>query len=131
MKTNDYCYVLNPKADNQTTNNAFQDCIWMGPYIVIKVLSNNNYRIREVGTCNTQTLHRIRIRRYVSEQRIPDVTVRLHEYLPDPDVKVSHNEWYALSWETDFGKQIDEHEAAENTSNIQPTATQNKRDRCG
>ena len=39
-----------------------------------------------------------------------DVTVRSNEYLPDPDAKVSHNEWYAVSWEMDFGKQIDEHE---------------------
>ena len=78
---------------------------------MIKVLSNNNYTIRKVGTRFTQTLHRIRIRPYVPEQRIPVVTVRANEDLPDPDVKVSHNEWYAVSWEMDFGKQIDEHES--------------------
>ena len=36
---------------------------------------------------------------------------------PDPDVKISHNEWYAVSWEMDFGKQIDEHETSESTRN--------------
>ena len=46
---------------------------------------------------------------------MPDVTVRANDYLPDPDVKVSHNEWYAVSWEKDFGKQIDEHETSEST----------------
>ena len=46
---------------------------------------------------------------------MPDVTVRANEYLPDPDVKVSHNEWYAISWEMDFGKQIGEHETSKNT----------------
>ena len=51
------------------------------------------------------------------EQRLPDVTVRANDYLPDPEVKVSHNEWYAVSWEMDFGKQIDEHEPSENTKN--------------
>ena len=113
LKINDYCYILNPKADNQSAKFAFQECIWTGPYIVTKVLSNNNYTIRKIGTRHTQTLHRIRIRPYVPEQRIPDVTVRANEYLPDPDVKISHNEWYAVSWEMDFGKQIDELETPE------------------
>ena len=45
---------------------------------------------------------------------MPDVTVRAIEYLPDPDVKVSHNEWYAVSWEMDFGKQIEERELPAN-----------------
>ena len=124
LKINDYCYILNPKADNQSTKFAFQDCIWTGPYIVIKVLSNNNYTIRKLGTRYTQTLHRIRIRPYVPEQRLPDVTVRADNYLPDPDVKISHNEWYAVSWEMDFGKQIDESESRENENNHQQPVTQ-------
>ena len=116
---NDYCYILNPKADNQSTKFAFQDCIWTGPYIVIKVLSNINYTIRKVGTRYTQTLHRIRIGHYVPEQCMPDVTVRANEYLPDPDVKVSQNELYAVSWEMDFGKQIEEHELPANAKRNQ------------
>ena len=31
LKINDYCYVLNPKADNQSMKLAFKDCIWNGP----------------------------------------------------------------------------------------------------
>ena len=64
LKINDYCYVLNPKADNQSIKFAFKDCIWTGPYIVVKVLSNNNYVVRRTGTRYTQTLHRIRLRLY-------------------------------------------------------------------
>ena len=124
LKINDYCYILNPKADSQATKFAFQDCIWTGPYVVIKVLSNNNYTIRKIGTKYTQTLHRIRIRPYTPEQRLPDVTVRANEYLPDPDVKVSHNEWYAVSWEMDFGKQIDELGATRSAENNQQIITQ-------
>ena len=124
LKVNDYCYILNPKADNQSTKFAFQDCIWTGPYVVIKVLSNNNYTIRKIGTRYTQTLHRNRIRPYEPKQRMPDVTVRANEYLPDRDVQVSHNEWYAVSWEMDFGKQIDEHETSEKAENSQQTVTQ-------
>ena len=119
LKINDYCYILNPKADNQSTKFAFQDCIWTGPYayVVIKVLSNNNYTIRKIGTSYTQTQHRIRIRPYMPEQRVPDVTVRAKEYLPHPDVKVAHNEWYAVAWEMNFGKQSDEHETPEAVEN--------------
>ena len=84
---------------------------------MIKALSNNNYTIRKLGTRYTQTLHRIRIRPYLPGQRLSDVTVRANDYLPDPDDKASHNEWYAVSWEVDFGKQIDEHETSKSTSN--------------
>ena len=98
----------------------------MGPYIVIKLLSNNNYTIRKIGKRYTQSLPGTRIRPTVPEQRIPDVTVRSNEYLPDPDIKVSHNEWYAVSWEMDFGKQIDEHETSEIASNKQQAATLKK-----
>ena len=124
LKINDYCYIINPKADNQSTKFAFQDCIWMGPYIVKKVLSNNNYPLRKIGTRYTQTLHRTRIRPYVPEQRIPDATVRANEYLPDPNVRVSHNEWYAASWEMDFGKQIDEQVKSEIENINQQAVTQ-------
>ena len=45
--------------------------------------------------------------------------MRTNEYLPDPSVKVSHNEWYAVSWEMDFGNQIDEHETSKIANNQQ------------
>ena len=83
---------------------AFKDCIWTGPYIVVKVLSNNNYVVRRSGTRYTQTLHRIRPRLYAPNQRVPDVTVRREDYLPDPEVKTTHNDWYAQPWETEFGE---------------------------
>ena len=55
---------------------------------------------------------------------MPDVTVRANEYLPDPNVKVSHDEWYAVSWEMDFGKQIDEHETPEIAEKNEQVVTQ-------
>ena len=101
---NDYCYVLNPKADNQSIKFAFKDCIWTGPYIIVKVLSNNNYVVRRTGTRYTQTLHRIRLRLYAPNQRVPDATVRREDYLADPEVKTTHNDWYEQAWETEFGE---------------------------
>ena len=58
------------------------------------------------------------------EQRIPDVTVRSNEFLQDSDVKASHNEWYAVSREKEFGKQIDEHETSESASTNEQTVPQ-------
>ena len=81
---------------------TFKDCVWTGPYMVVKVLSNNKYVVRRTGTRYTQTLHRIRLRLYALNQRIPDVTVRREDYLPDPEVKTTHNDWYAQAWETEF-----------------------------
>ena len=104
LKVNDYCYVLNPKADNQLMKFAFKDCIWTGPYIVVKVLSNNNYVVRRTGTRYTQTLHRIRLRLYAPNQRVPDVTVKVKDHLPDPEVKTTHFDWYAQAWEIEFGE---------------------------
>ena len=104
LKVNDYCYVLNPKADNQSIKFAFKDCIWTGSYIVVKVLSNNKYVVRRCGTRYTQTLHRVRLRLYAPNQRVPDVTVKMEDQLPDPEVKTTHDDWYAQAWETEFGK---------------------------
>ena len=103
LQINDYCYVLNPKPDNQSMKFAFKDCIWTGPYIVVKVLSNNNYVVRRTGTRYTQTLHRIRLRLYAPNQRVPD-GVKVEEQLPDPEVKTTHDDWYAQAWETEFGE---------------------------
>ena len=56
LKINDYCYVLNPKADKQSIEFAFKDCIWTGLYIVVTVLSNEIYEERKTGTQYTQIL---------------------------------------------------------------------------
>ena len=71
LKVNDYCYILNPKADNQSMKFAFKDCIWTRPHLIVKVLSNNNYFVRRTGTRCTQTIQRIRLRLYAPN----------HEYL--------------------------------------------------
>ena len=102
LKVNDYCCVSNSKADNQSVKFAFKECIWTGPYVVVKVLSNNNYVVRRTGTRYTQTLHRIRLRPHAPNQRVPDGTVRREDYLPDPEVKTTLNDWYAHAWETEF-----------------------------
>ena len=54
LNNNDYSYVLNPKANNQSIKFTFDECIWTGPYRVVEDLSNNNYTIRRLRTPYTQ-----------------------------------------------------------------------------
>ena len=44
LKENDHCFVLQPKADNQGSKIPFRDYRWVGPFVVQKVLPNENYR---------------------------------------------------------------------------------------
>ena len=60
LETTDYCYILNPKADTQATKIPFREFRRQGPYKVEKVLPNNNYTVRRLGTNQTQLVHRIR-----------------------------------------------------------------------
>ena len=61
LKQADYVYILQPKADHQGSKISFTDFRWIGPYIIEKVLPNNNYLVRKIGTNKTQILHRMRL----------------------------------------------------------------------
>ena len=54
LKEADYVYILKPKADYQGSKIAFTEFRLIGPYIVEKVLPNNNYLVRKIGTNKTQ-----------------------------------------------------------------------------
>ena len=124
LKINDFRCILSPKADSDSTKFEFENCIWTGQYFVIKVLSNNNYTIKKTGTRYSQMLQVIQIRPYVSEQRIPEVTVRSNEYLPIRDVKKLLNEWYATSRIMNFGNQLEIAAMTEAMVTTEPTETQ-------
>ena len=70
LKQADYVHILQPKADNQGRNTIFTDFRWIGPYIIEKVLPNNNYLIRKIGTNKTQLLHQMRLGQFTSHQPI-------------------------------------------------------------
>ena len=65
LKENDYCFVLQPKADHQGSKIPFRDCRWVGPFIVQKVLPNENHIVRRLNTNKTQFLHRIRLKKFI------------------------------------------------------------------
>ena len=82
LKEADYVYILQPKADHQGCKIPFTEFRWMGPYVVEKLLSNNNYLVRKNGTDKTQVLHRMRMRQFTPRQPPADIRVNPQEYKP-------------------------------------------------
>ena len=64
LKEADYVYILQLKADHQGSKIPLTEFRWVGPYIIEKVLPNNNYLVRKIGTNKTQVLHRMRMRQF-------------------------------------------------------------------
>ena len=106
LKQFDYVYILQPKADHQGSKIPFTDFRWIGPYIVEKVLPNNNYVVRKIGTNKTQILHRMRLRQFTPRQPKPDIPVTPREWQPDPEVIIKHDDLYARAWECEYDKPI-------------------------
>ena len=79
LKQSEYVYILQPKADHQRSKILFTDFRWVGPYVIEKVLPNNNYLVRKIGTNKTQILHRMRLRQFTPRQPIPDTPVTPRE----------------------------------------------------
>ena len=117
LKEADYVYILQPKADHQGSKIPFTEFRWMGPYIVEKVLPNNNYLVRKIGTDKTQVLHRMRMRQFTPRQPQVDIRVNPHEYKPDPEVSINHDDLYARAWEHHYEQPIFD---AENDNSVPP-----------
>ena len=106
LKEADYVYVLQPKADHQGSKIPLTEFRWMGPYIVEKVLPNNNYLVRKIGTDKTQVLHWMRMRQFTPRQPPVDIRVKPHEYKSDPEVSINHDDLYARAWEHHYEQPI-------------------------
>ena len=79
LKEADYVYILQPKADHQGSKIPFTEFRWIGPYIIEKLLPNNNYLVRKTGTNKTQVLHRMRMRQFTPSQPPADITLMPQE----------------------------------------------------
>ena len=117
LKEADYVYILQPKVDHQGSKIPFTEFRWMGPYIVEKALPNNNYLVRKIGTDKTQVLHRMRMRQFTPRQPPADIRVSPHEYKPDPEVSINHDDLYARAWEYHYEQPIFD---AENDNLVSP-----------
>ena len=92
--------------DHQGSKIPFTQFRWIGPYIIEKVLPNNNYLVRKIGTNKMQVLHRIRMRQFTPRQPPADIRVKPQQYEPDPEVSLNHDDLYARASEYDYEKPI-------------------------
>ena len=60
----DFCFTLQPLADHQGSKMPFRAFRWIGPYVIEKVLPNENYIVRKPYSNKTQVLHRTPLRKY-------------------------------------------------------------------
>ena len=105
LKENDYCFVLQPKADHQGSKIPFRDYHWVGPFIVQKVLPNENYIVRRINTNKTQILHRIRLKKFVPYNPLED-NFREQRLQADEEIVIPQDDLYTITWETNFGVQL-------------------------
>ena len=106
LKEADYVNIWQPKADHQGSKLPFTEFRWVGPYFIEKVLPNNNYLVRKIGTNKTQVLHRMRMRQFTPRQSPADITVEPQDYKSDPEMSLHHDDLYARAWENDFEQPV-------------------------
>ena len=106
LRQADYVFILQPKADHQGSKIPFTDFRWIGPYIIEKVLPNNNYLVRKIGTNKTQILHRMRLRQITPRQPLSDIPVTQREWQPDPEVVNTHDDLYVRLWECEYDRPV-------------------------
>ena len=80
----------------------FRDFRWIRPYLVEKVLPNNNYTVRKLKTNKTQILHRIRLRKYNPETP-PEDNYLEDRWQIDDNIVVPQDNLYTFAWEAEFG----------------------------
>ena len=89
---------MHTKADHQGSKIPFTEFRCIGPYILEKVLPNNNYLVRKIGTNKTQVLHRMKMRQFTPRQPPADIAVNPQECKSDPEVSLHHDDLYAKAW---------------------------------
>ena len=106
LKEADYVYLSQTKADHQGSKVAIKGFQWIGPYIVERVLPNNNCLARKIGTNRTQVLHRIQMCQFTPRQPPAYIRITPQEGKHDPNVSPKHDDLYARAWECDYERPI-------------------------
>ena len=106
LKEAEYVYILQPNPDHQGIESPLTEVRWIGPYIFEKVLPNNKYLVRKIGTNKTQLFHRMRMSQFTPRQLPADIRVKPQENKPDPEVSFSHDDLYARAWEYDYDQPL-------------------------
>ena len=58
--------------------------------------------VQKIETNKTQVLHCKKLRLFTPRQPIPDLETRSHEWKPDPEVIIKHDDLYARAWESEY-----------------------------
>ena len=66
------------------------------------MLPNNNDLVRKIGTNKTQVLRRMRMHQLTPGQPPANIRITAHEYKPDPDMSLKHDDLYARAWVCDY-----------------------------
>ena len=73
----------------------------MGPYVIEKVLPNENYIVRKLSSNETQISHRIRLRKYTPNTELRAVRPE-GNLQADDEIVIPQDDLYIISWETNF-----------------------------
>ena len=100
LKEKGYCFILQPKAEDQESKIPLRNFGWFGAYLVKKVSPNRNYIVRNFNTDKTQILHRIRFRKYNPEK--PPEDYQEAQLQIDDNIVTPQDDLYTLAWEAVF-----------------------------
>ena len=114
LREQDFCFILQPKADNQGSKTPFREYRWIGPYRIEKVLPNDNYIVRRLNTNKTQILHRTRLKKFVPNTPLEDKYAK-EKLQPDDEIIIPQDDLYTISWEADFDYHVFEPRRDDNT----------------
>ena len=101
LEQGDFCFILQPLADHQGSKIPFREFRWIGPYVIEKVLPNENYIVRKLNSNKTQILHRIRLRKYTPNTTLQDIRPE-GNLQADDEIIIPQDNLYIISWETTF-----------------------------
>ena len=95
-------YVLQPKADHPGSIISSTEFLWIGPFIIEKLLPNNNYLVRKIGTNKTEVLQRMRMCQITPRQPLPYIRIMPQEAKPEAKMSLKHDDLYDRALECDY-----------------------------
>ena len=115
LSEQDFCFILQPKADNQGSKIPFREYRWIGPYRIEKALPNDNYNVGRLNTNKRQILHRIRLKKFVANTPLEDKHSK-EELQQDDEIIIPQDDLNTISWDADFDYQVFEPKRDDNSN---------------
>ena len=106
FKKKNYLYILQPKLDNHGSKIAIRYIRWIGPYVIEKVIPNNNYVVRRINTNKPHILHRISSRECNCDRPLDDSS-KNEKLQRDKEITNPPDDLYTTEWEKEFKPMFD------------------------